>query len=120
MQLEVGIEGNSTAEQDVADAQDLLSWLKASRLKNVDDLALKEVPPEEGELGPTVLAVIGAILGAEATVELVKQVFSWLEAKNKKIVINVAQGDKEISIDATNLTTEELDRVTTTLGLASG
>ncbi len=119
MKLEFELHGNSTKEQDVADARDLLTWLKASRIQTVEDLSLKEIPPQPGEMGPTVLAIIGAILGAEATVELVKQVFSWLEAKNKKIEISVNRGGEQVTVKSDNLTPEELGRVAATLGLGS-
>ena len=120
MKLELEVHGNSTREQNVADARDLLAWLKASRIQSVNDLSLKEIPPQPGEMGPTVLAILGAILGAEATVELVKQVFSWLEAKNKKIEISVTRGGEQVTVKSDNLTPEELGRVANTLGLGSG
>lgn len=84
---------------DVDETKDLLKWIKRERIDGIDDIEQVSVPPKEGEMGPSLLAVLGVVLGAKATVELVKSIHKWIETRKRKIKITIEKDGQSITID---------------------
>ena len=98
MQLTVDIEGPAS----VAETSELRAWLQGARLPTVERIAQEETPPEPGEQGPTLLAILTVILGSSAMVELVRSIHRYIQARTPKTKIKIKVGKKTIEIDCTN------------------
>lgn len=98
MDLELRIEGTGPVEE----AADLTEWLRLERISGVTDISQREKPPAPGEQGPTLLSIIGLVLGAKATVELVRSIHRWIETRKRNIKINIEHGDKKVVVDCAN------------------
>jgi len=110
MEIEI-ILTNESESQNVNDAALLTSWIRSSRIKGVSEIEQRFEPPKDDEMGPTLLAIIGVILGAEATVEMVKQIKGWISATKNKTTVTVVKGDIRVVIDGENLSDEKIQSV---------
>lgn len=84
---------------DLAEAADLVKWLKLDRVPDVERVEQKTLPPAPGEQGPSLLAVLGVVLGAKATVELVKSIHKWIETRKRRITVTIKTPEGEVTID---------------------
>ena len=86
-------------DDEIAQAADLAKWLKLDRVPDVESVEQKTLPPAPGEQGPSLLAVLGVVLGAKATVELVKSIHKWIETRKRKIKVTIRTPEGEVTID---------------------
>ena len=98
MELQITLEGESSVEETA----DLKSWLHRQRITDVSAISQKEQPPAPGELGPTLLAILGVVLASKAAVELVRSIHRWIETRKRKIKIVIEAGGKKITIECEN------------------
>ena len=98
MELLLQLEG----EDSVQETADLKAWIQRERIADLTDISQKENPPGPGEQGPTLLAILGVVLGAKATVELVRSIHRWIETRQRKIVITIQHGDRTITVECAN------------------
>lgn len=98
MELTLKIKG----QESLKETTELVRWLREERIREVSSVSQVEEPPKLGEQGPTLLAVIGIVLGAKATIELVKSIHHWIDARKRKITIIIVTKDKKILIDCEN------------------
>ena len=98
MNLLIHFEG----EDAVGETADFKGWLQRERIAGLTAISQKEEPPGPGELGPTLLAILGLVLGAEATVELVRCIHRWIETRKRKITITIQRWDQTITVDCEN------------------
>lgn len=88
-----------SGENDIAETTDLVRWIERERLDAVEKVEQKTAPPKEGEMGPSLLAILGVVLGAKATVELVKSIHKWIETRKRKVSITIEVEGKTITVD---------------------
>ena len=86
-------------EKDVDETTDLLKWIRRERIDGFEDIEQAKLPPKEGEMGPSLLAVLGVVLGANATVELVKSIHKWIETRKRKVKITIERDGHIMTID---------------------
>ena len=98
MELLMHLEG----EESVRETADLKAWLQRERIAGLTAICQTEEPPGPGEQGPTLLAILGLVLGAKATVELVRSIHRWIETRQRKIVIKIQRGDQIITVECVN------------------
>lgn len=100
-------------ENDVSEASDLLKWIKSDRVPDIESVEQETRPPARGEQGPSVVAILGVVLGAKATVEFVKSVHKWIETRKRRIKVTIKTPDGEIIIDGEG--PESIDKILATL-----
>jgi hypothetical protein len=98
MQLVIDIDGPGS----VAHTAELRTWLRDARIGEIEKISQEEKPPEPGEQGPTLLAILTIVLGSRAIVELVRSIHRYIEAQQPKTKITLKLGKKTIVIDCTN------------------
>jgi hypothetical protein len=97
VELTISVEG----ENAVTEAADLQRWIARKRIRDVRAIQ-KSDPPKQGEQGATLLAVLGVVLGAQATIELVRSIHAWIETKRRTLKVTVATNGQSIIIEANN------------------
>lgn len=98
MELLVKLEGADS----VGETADLKGWIQRERIPSITGITQREKPPRAGEQGPTLLAILGVVLGAKATVELVRSIHRWIETRKRKITITIERGDQKVIVDCDN------------------
>jgi hypothetical protein len=98
MEVTIGLEGRAF----VAEMTELKEWLHNARIREVERVTQREMPPKPGEQGPELLAILTIVLGSQALVELVRIIHRYIEARTPKIRIEIKKGEKSITIDCTN------------------
>jgi hypothetical protein len=98
--MELTIELSGTGS--LSETADLQEWLRDAHIREVERLTLEEAPAKQGEQGPTLLAILTVVLGARATVELVRSIHRYIDARKPKTKIKIKLGKKTVEIDCTN------------------
>lgn len=99
MQIAISLD---EGDDPVAETVELRNWLHSARLSEVERVTQEESPPEPGEQGPMLLAILTVVLGSKALVELVRSIHRYIEARTPKTTITITAGQKSIKIDCVN------------------
>jgi hypothetical protein len=91
-----------TGADAVAEATTLKEWIHEGRLKGVQSIDQMEAPPKTGEQGPDLLAILTVVLSAQATIELVRSIQRYIEARKPKIEIELKTTNRSFKIRAEN------------------
>jgi hypothetical protein len=99
MDLEITVDGDTTAESD---ARDLQAWL---RREAVTGLRVQPKPgtPTPGHMGVDPVTVLSVVLASEAIIQLVKSLHVWLQTRKPKATVTVKTVAGEVRIDVENL-----------------
>jgi Effector Associated Constant Component 1 len=98
LQISIAVSGSDAA----AETAMLRDWLHEGRLKDVESVDQVETPPKLGEQGPELLAILTVVLSAKATLELVRSIHRYIEARRPKIEIEFKTAGKSFKIKAEN------------------
>ena len=99
MDLEIVMDGQTTAESD---ARDLQAWL---RREEVVGLRVQPKPstPTPEHMGIDPVTVLSVVLGSQAVIQLVKSLHVWLQTRKPKARVTVKTAAGEVRIDVENL-----------------
>jgi len=99
MELDLVLSGLDANE---ATLHDLQEWIHAERIPTVR-AEPKQIPAGEGKMGPILLTALGVILGAKATVELVRTLHAWIRERKPKVKIRIRTQHGEFDFEAASI-----------------
>ena len=99
MDVEIVMDGETTAESD---ARDLQGWLRREAVPGLR-VQPKPGPPTPGHMGVDPVTVLSVVLASEAVIQLVKSLHVWLQTRKPKATVTVKTAAGEVTIDVANL-----------------
>ena len=97
--FEIEVTGTNSME----DASDLQIWLKREKCLSIEALDQKPQQSRPGEMGSELIPILTLILASPMITELIRSLFSWLEAKRKTHPITVSIGDKKVTFKSSDI-----------------
>lgn len=95
MSLLIELEGDKSLEETTS----LKSWIEKERIHGIENIKQNTEPPQPGEMGPTVVAVISVILSSAATVELIRSLHVWVTTRKRRLKVKITDGSRTVEID---------------------